>query len=60
MSPICSHGLPYEMKCRGCFEDAMKSVQLHQHIDVTEEQRNTFFLTKLGQPANTSFPAKQK
>lgn len=20
----CSHGLPFEVKCRGCFEDAMK------------------------------------
>jgi len=22
----CSHGLPYEVKCRQCFEDAMKRV----------------------------------
>ena len=22
----CSHGLPYEVKCMGCFEDAMKRV----------------------------------
>ena len=22
----CSHGVPFEVKCRGCFEDAMKRV----------------------------------
>jgi hypothetical protein len=22
----CSHGLPYEVKCSGCFNDAMKRV----------------------------------
>jgi hypothetical protein len=26
----CSHGLPFEMKCRQCFEDAMKRVSASQ------------------------------
>jgi len=26
----CSHGVPFEVKCRGCFEDAMKRVSASQ------------------------------
>jgi hypothetical protein len=38
----CSHGLDFEVKCRGCFEDAMKRVSASQKDIDSEEVRVSF------------------
>lgn len=45
----CSHGLPYEVKCSGCFKDAMDRVSASQQKKVeepkaSEEQKSRFWL----------------
>lgn len=40
----CSHGLDFEVKCRGCFDDAMKRVSASQVVKSfdSEEERVSF------------------
>lgn len=44
----CSHGIPFEVKCRGCFEDAMKRVSASQLKPVVaidpEGEKQVFYL----------------
>jgi len=44
----CSHGLPYEVKCSGCFKDAMKRIsasqgQVSEVPKASEEQKSRFW-----------------
>lgn len=34
----CSHGLPYEVKCSGCFKDAMDRISASQPGPAMEQQ----------------------
>ena len=47
----CSHGLPYESKCQGCFQDAMRRVSAGpiETPKVTPERRDEFWLAAFGQ-----------
>lgn len=45
----CSHGLPYDVKCNGCFKDAMKRISASQKgvepvARASEAERDRFFL----------------
>jgi hypothetical protein len=60
--PICSHGIPYESKCRGCFEDAMKFLRANPtppkpNAPVDQEK---FFLAAFGQYVDATVPAEKK
>jgi len=50
----CSHGLPYEVKCSGCFKDAMERVSASQKKlqvmpTVSEAARERFWLSAFNQ-----------
>lgn len=53
----CSHGVPFEVKCRGCFEDAMKLVSASRKLDepvpkASEAERDRFFLGVYQKPVD--------
>jgi hypothetical protein len=53
----CSHGLPYESKCRGCFEDAMKRISASRNepkvsTPASEAARERFFLGVYQKPVD--------
>jgi hypothetical protein len=57
---ICSHGVQFELKCRGCFDDAMKFLEKQSKQNAakpvpkpTPEQRDAFWLSAYNQPAPT-------
>lgn len=54
----CSHGLPYEVKCRMCFEEAMKRVSTSQAVARTvvaasETEQGLFLLGNIQKGVDT-------
>lgn len=50
----CSHGVQFELKCRGCFDDAMKFLRENAVKPAprpTPAQRDEFWLSAYNQPA---------
>ncbi len=53
----CSHGVEYESKCRGCFEDAMKRISASRKLaepvpKASEAERERFFLGVYQKPVD--------
>ena len=54
----CSHGLPYEVKCPGCFKDAMERISASRKLaepvpKASEAERERFFLGVFQKPVDT-------